>query len=284
MREMLIQCVVVLYRCSFADSDTMTSLAELCVRHSELAQRMALLVYDNSPEPQTEPLDRWSFGAIEYHHAEKNDGLAVAYNRALSMARAGGLEWLLLLDQDTVLNPELMPAMFSTLASAVPTEVCAIVPRLMGEGRLLSPQIVGRLHNVDYPAAETEISRSQVTAFNAAACLRVRAVEAIGGFPGEYWLDYLDHVMFHRLQAAGGRVLILNLVMQHRLSVHSLDTGMSLDRYANLLAAEWRFIRETGTGGGPVVHRLRLLKRALSQRMQLKNKAYAASTLRASWQ
>ena len=104
---------------------------------------------------------------------------------------------------------------------------------------------------------------------------------AIGRFPREYWLDFLDHIMFHRLQEAGGLVLVLNVVIEHRLSLHNLEAEMDLERYANVLSAEWRFVRETGSGGGHLVHRLRLLKRALSHTIKLRNKNYAVKTLRA---
>lgn len=40
--------------------------------------------------------------------------------------------------------------------------------------------------------------------------------------------------MFHRLQAAGGRVLVLNIVVEHRLSLRNLEAEMGLDRYTNV--------------------------------------------------
>jgi hypothetical protein len=59
---------------------------------------------------------------------------------------------------------------------------------------------------------------------------------------------------------------------------------MSVARYCNMLAAEWRFIRETGSRGGPWIHRLRLLKLSLHRARKLKNKEYAWQTLRAAMQ
>jgi GT2 family glycosyltransferase len=282
MSEILIQCVVVLYKCSLDESKTLQSLAEFCRRQNSLAQQIALLIYDNSHRPEPTELDRWDCGSVEYRQALANDGLAVAYNYALSMARGAGIEWLLLLDQDTVLNPALFSVLFTTITPRLSSSVCAIVPKLMQEGVMLSPQMVGQFHNYDCSSEFSGIYEKQVTAFNSAACLRVQALVGIGGFPVEYWLDYLDHATFHRLQAAGGRVLILDVTMEHRLSLQSLEAEMDLDRYANVLAAEWRFVRETGTGGGTLIHRLRLLRRSLTHAIKLRNKAYASKTLRAA--
>jgi hypothetical protein len=112
--------------------------------------------------------------------------------------------------------------------------------------------------------------------------MRVQAVIRAGGFPAEYWLDYLDHVMFHRLQAAGGRVMVLDVSIEHRLSLQNLESEMTLERYANVLSAEWKFIKETGSGGGPLVHRLRLIRRALSF-LKLRNKRYARKVLHSAF-
>jgi GT2 family glycosyltransferase len=281
MSNILIQCVVVLYKCAPDDSKTLLSLEEICRQYRGLSKRIALLIYDNSPDPQAANLDRWHLGAIEYHHSSENGGLASAYNQALSKAVGADIKWLLLLDQDTVLTPALFPALFETIESPLTPEICAIVPKLARQGEMLSPQIVGRFHNRDVPTAFWGTYRGQITALNSAACVRTQALIAIGGFPREYWLDYLDHIIFHRLQAAGGRVLVLNIVVEHSLSLRNLEAEMSLDRYANVLSAEWRFVRETGSGGGPLVHRLRLLKRALTHAIKLRNNAYAIRTLRA---
>jgi GT2 family glycosyltransferase len=282
MSEILIQCVVVLYKCSLDSSNTLQSLAEFCGQQNDLAKRMALLIYDNSESAQPSALGRWNFGSVEYRHATKNDGLAAAYNHALSIAHSPSIEWLLLLDQDTVLSPILFSSLFSAISSHLSPEICAIVPKLAQEGKILSPQIVGRFHNHACPSDYSGICPTQITAFNSAACIRTQALAAIGGFPSEYWLDFLDHIVFHRLQMRGGRILILDVILEHHLSLEKLDTEMSLDRFANVLAAEWKFVRDTGSGGGPLVHRLRLLKRSLTYGIKLRNKAYASKTLYAA--
>jgi len=282
MSKILIQCVVVLYKCASGDSKTLLSLAEICRQYSGLAQRIALLIYDNSPDPQSVNLAPLSFGAVEYHHASENGGLAAAYNQALSIAITADIDWLLLLDQDTVLVPALFPVLFSAIESPLLPEICAVVPKLVRRGSVLSPQIVGRFHNHNFPDAFSGTYRGQITALNSAACLRVQALVAIGGFPREYWLDFLDHITFHRLQAVGGRTLILNVALEHSLSLQNLEEEMSVARYTKVLAAEWRFVRETGSGGGPFVHRLRLIKRTLSHTVKLRNKTYAIKTLRAT--
>jgi len=284
MPNLLLQCAVVLYRCSPDESRTLARLAQFLLEHDDLARRIALLIYDNSPSRQAVNLDRWKCAAVEYHHDAENGGLAPAYNLALARAQQRGVEWLVLLDQDTDLNPALFPALFDAITSPVSDEVCAIVPKLMRDGEMLSPQIVGRLRNTACGHAFSGIPERQVTALNSAACVRVAAVASAGGFAPEYRIEFLDHIMFHRLQAAGGRVQVLDVAIEHHLSITNIETEMGLERYGTVLDAEWRFVRETGFGGGPAAQRLRLLKRAFVQSIRLRNKKFARLTLRAAMQ
>jgi GT2 family glycosyltransferase len=281
MSAPLIQCVVVLYKCTFSESRTVQSLLQCCREDKDIAEQLSILFYDNSPVAQELDATAWPSMRIAYQHPAENGGLAAAYNEALAVAREQHIEWLLLLDQDTLLYS----AFFHALSAATrnpPAEICAIVPKLVQEGKLITPQVVRFFQNRYLPGGFSGVYPTKITAMNSAACLRVQAMVDMGGFPAKYWLDYLDHVVFYWLQAAGGKVLILDIAIEHRLSLKNMEAEMSLTRHANVLAAEWMFVRETRSGGGPLTHRLRLIKRALVYAITIKNKAYTWQTLRAA--
>ena len=273
--QRIIQAVVVLYQSTINGSATLQSLQSIFAAQPALQEQISLLVYDNSPEPQPASDLQHLGKADQYFHDSSNGGLATAYGYALGLAVQAGLDWLLLLDQDTTLTAELFAELLSAIAAGPGSEVCAIVPRQVRDGVLLSPRLMrgGR----DLPV-ETGLAKQRLTVFNSAACVRVAALRAIGGFPREFPLDYLDHIVFHRLQAPGGRLLVLPVSIEHQLSVKNLAGEMGLERYKRLLAAEWGFIREVKPKGGAPVQRIRLLQRALSQ-SRMPNKAYATATL-----
>ncbi len=270
-----IQAVVVLYKVAVGHSATLQSLRGIFAAQPALREQIDLLIYDNSPEAQSADDLRQLGDGVGYRHDGSNGGLATAYGYALDLAVVAGLPWLLLLDQDTTLTPELFAELLAAIETGPPAPVCAIVPRQVRDGVLLSPRLVrgGR----DLPV-ETGVATERLTVFNSAACVRVSALQAIGGFPREFPLDYLDHIVFHRLQASGSRLLVLPVSIEHQLSIKNLAEEMSLERYKRLLAAEWGFIREVKPKGGAPVQRIRLLQRALSQR-SMPNKAYAKATL-----
>ncbi len=270
-----IQAVVVLYKVSVGNSATLQSMRAIFAAQPALRDGIDLLIYDNSPELQPAEDLRPLGENVQYRHDGSNGGLATAYGYALDLAVAAGLPWLLLLDQDTTLTAELFHELLAVIETGPPAPVCAIIPRQVRDGVVLSPRLVraGR----DLPV-ETGIATERLTVFNSAACVRVAALQAIGGFPREFPLDYLDHIVFHRLQAPGGRLLVLPVSIEHQLSIKNLAEEMSLERYKRLLAAEWGFIREVKPKGGAPVQRIRLVQRALTQ-MSMPNKAYAKATL-----
>ena len=281
MYEIQIACVIVLYKNALTEAKAIQSLIDCCTEQTGLAKQLSVLIYDNSPSAHEVPLIDIPFGVMEYHHDAQNGGLAKAYNYALEGALGRNTEWLIILDQDTVVTASLFTALAREIAVPPPANVIAIVPKLAQNGMVISPQIVGQLRNDSVSARWAGISEKHLTALNSAACLRVSAVVGIGGFPQEYWLDYLDHIMFHRLQAVGGRLMVLDITLQHRLSLLNLEDEMTIERYINMLASEWKFIRETSSAGGSLVHRLRLLKRAFTLYTELNTPGYALKTLRA---
>jgi GT2 family glycosyltransferase len=286
MAKFLIQCVVVLYKQRPNESQSLSDLLDACRSEVAIASQVAIMVQDNSPFaqefdldiPQTEhPL------CIEYHHTSGNPGLAYAYNRALDRAKEREIPWLLLLDQDTRLTRQFLTQMLEAIPSASSQGCCALVPQLLRDDLVLSPQIVGRVFYHRIPRGFSGVATDPLIAFNSAACLRVQDLTAIGGFPKEFWLDYLDHMVFHRLQQAGGHVFVLDSQLQHSLSVSNIESDVSTERYENVLSAEWMFVRKTGWGGGAIVHRLRLLKRAVNHFVNLRNKRYALQTFRSAF-
>ena len=70
---------------------------------NSLHKKFRLVLYDNSPE-NTDLSNYSNLNNFEYYHDHKNHGLAKAYNYGLKQANIHNCEWLLLLDQDTVVN------------------------------------------------------------------------------------------------------------------------------------------------------------------------------------
>lgn len=236
------------------------------------------MLFDNSPETHDPPSSHLSLSLIADN---SNPGLAAPFNKALDLAEGSGSPWLLLLDQDTRLTPNFLSELLEAAAVA-PDVVAAIVPKLM-EGRCVySPTRLPRLGPRPLDLGFQGISEQALIAFNSAASVRVSAMRGIGGFPVEYWLDYLDYAVFHLLQRAGGRMQVLSTVLSHELSIADLEKRGSRERYENYLSAERRYYRTYGTVAQRILARFRLLKQALYLLLREKNGSYARMCVRSA--
>jgi GT2 family glycosyltransferase len=273
-----ITAVVVLYGQSPHESAALRSLLDASAAHPDAARRISLLIYDNSPLPHepsaSAPLK------MRYVHDGQNAGLASAYNAALKQAQSEGSTWLLLLDQDTRLSPEYLDELLQTTQQFVTdTEIASIVPKLWAGTRLYSPeapflwqirkQFSDRHYAVDLGV--TGIPKEPLTAYNSGAALRVSALEEIGGFPEEFWLDYLDHAIFQRLRLHGCRLWVMRTVLQQNLSHMDLNT-VPMWRHWSVLAAQTRFVLEFGNATDRLFFRWWLLKTSRSFRVSCKDR------------
>jgi GT2 family glycosyltransferase len=269
---------VVLYKCSFAESHAVSGLLRILGEDLRLAKHFSLIVCDNSPQPQKQ--DFTSPLPILYIHDPSNGGLAPAYNFALSHAQSQGAEWLLLFDQDTIVTRDFLielVALTSTLRKE--TTVAAIVPKLLVNGIVYSPAT----HFIDvlrkqfvapgpnrYSSLQG-IQESRLNVYNSASTLRVSALKAIGGFPGEFWLDYLDHTVFHTLFVTGYRIYVMNASLDHQQSDADLK-DVSAARHQNVLTAQALYVKRTGNLLDRLLYRVWLLRYSRKLRTLCKDK------------
>jgi GT2 family glycosyltransferase len=266
-----IQVVVVLYKRSFHQSESLSSFAAILKKQPPWAQHFSLLVYDNSPQAQVIPEQTWL--SIDYIHDSANSGLAAAYNSALAHAEEKQCEWLLLLDQDTTLSGEFIGELLQVVASLrEQPQVGAIVPKLLVQGNLHSPaqDFITQLRAIRSPgpspfleAAGTQ--QQHLVAYNSGSVLRVPALRAIGGFPAEFWLDFLDHAVFHQLFEHGYRVYILQARLRHDFSESDIG-AVPVWRQLNVLQARNLYLKRNGSMYERLLYRVWLLRHARSLR------------------
>lgn len=235
-----ILAVIVLYNIASRDSVTVKSLAQ-AIGLDGTGSRLKVLLFDNSPLTGTAP------GIFEqeiYFSAPRNPGLAAAYNYGLSLAQESGCDWLLTLDQDTLLPIDALQKINATIdVIGADSQIAAIVPQIAGAQRILSPYwFRGGFMPAWYPRRYSGTASEATYALNSGSVLRVSALKQIGGYDPRFWLDASDHAIFHALASYGKRVYVAgNIVVEHDLSVVNRDLPISAERYENILVAEAAF-------------------------------------------
>lgn len=274
--------IVVLYKRTPENSETVQSLTSEFRRNPGMADQIGLLIWDNSPDPVVDP--QMQIPAI-YRGDGENVGVAGAYDGGMRMAIASGCEWLLLLDQDTSI-----PAGFVSRLSEISREmqrrndIAAIVPILMNGDEVSSPYVQGWFRRKAIHPPFRGTPAGLLLAHNSGAMVRITALREIGGFDLDFWLDYSDIVLFDRLQRSGRKIFVAGDVQaQHSISISDYDSLVSPERYRNILAAESSYWDVYRAMPFRALHSLRLLIRAIKQWGRLKNKNFAALTFSHFW-
>jgi GT2 family glycosyltransferase len=232
--------IIVVYKISPAECPTLQSLMAsfACVVPQEL--QFKVLIYDNTEggqEPGMLP------EGVEYYAATYNDGLANAYNFALSMAQTAGFDWLLTLDQDTELPKSFLPRIAGIVRDlGADIEIAGVVPLVCKDSIVISPRMVRRGRSKNPPRGFVGVLKGEITAINSATTWRVHALKEIGGFNPLFWLDYLDYWLCHIVHQAGKRIYVAgDIKVVHDLSLLGRKNNMSSTRFSNFLQAESAF-------------------------------------------
>ena len=263
MSRARIFAVLVLYKRSLEESETFSTLRSLLQKRTDLAGAMSLLLYDNSPVAQEVPALPIP---TQYISNSSNPGLAAAYSAGLQLAGEEAADWLLLLDQDTLLTETYLTEVVSSIQLAGDDQFDAIVPKLVEDGTVQSPHLTITFRcpkPVDITAHG--ISTVLLHPYNSGAVLRVKALQEMKGFPEGFSLDYLDHATFRRLQSLGGKIFVMQAILQHKLSTNRADVSddpVLLARQRSVLQAEQAFYRDFGTPRERFYYHVRLVWKA----------------------
>jgi rhamnosyltransferase len=190
-----------------------------------LPQVDALLLWENSESSEAtsaqldelksrEPGLPWS--GLIHDGVGRNVGLSAAYQRGLDRARHEGFAFLLLLDQDSRLDPGAVAELrevYSRLSSqfrvgALNARNRELVPlgfspktglRRLAEAHYEALYASGRLYRNDR-------ARERRTLINSGLLLPVDPASSVGGFDDRLFLDAVDYDLALRLRAAGYRL------------------------------------------------------------------------------
>ena len=245
--------VIVLYATEIADCVSLRSLVHAAAQLPPGILKLRIHLHDNTPGRAADPscalhslceVSGFPLGMVSYRQDPQNSGLATAYNRALSIAHDEGHEWLLTLDQDTVLPADSLLTLLDTMALLDERpDVAAIVPQIRSGGRIVSPNwFLGGGWPRWFLPGYTGIPMQTTFAFNSGSVLRVAALMQAGGYSPWFWLDNSDANMYRQLAKLGKRVYVCGkMELAHDFSMQNMQQKVSPARYRTILLAESAF-------------------------------------------
>lgn len=127
---------------------------------------------------------------------EDNVGIASALNQALLWARNHNVQWMLTLDQDTIIEPGAADKLLATALGSPLAAIVAPVSRPIVAGSPVDP---GPKEMVPFEVALTHTSGN---------LLNVAAADAVGGFCDDLFIDHVDYDLCIRLRRSGYKILV----------------------------------------------------------------------------
>lgn len=143
---------------------------------------------------------------------ESNDGIASALNAGVRWAAARGFHWVLTLDQDTLVAPDMVDTFETVVRSYPRPEHLAVI------GSNYQDKVNGKLFFE--PAGKTDSfpSNKTTSVLTSGSLVSVDAFNAVGGFRDDFFIDCVDHEFCLHVRAQGFDVVVTSKpVMQHEI-------------------------------------------------------------------
>jgi hypothetical protein len=220
LEELLV--VIVLYRRRAGESATYLSLLEA---QKGLETPAHILFYDNSPVAE-----KISGKHIDYIHDPRNSGISTAYNSASKYAEKRGKNWLLFLDQDSIL-PVNFFAHLSSAAKSRP-ETQAFVPRVYDKMGLLSPFRFRSARGTRINLCPETLPLSGYRFINSGLFIRTSAFVSAGGYDEDIPLDFSDISFGSKLKKITNHVGVIPCDVHHDFAgSRAVPVDDALNRY-----------------------------------------------------
>jgi len=163
-----------------------------------------------------------------------NLGVARALNIGIERAVARGASWVLLLDQDSCVDGDMLETLF-TVQAAVPDQnnIAVIGSGFRGVNQA-SPESIGEVSDNSWEEVESVITSGSL--------IPVAAYVAVGPFREEFFIDYVDTEYCFRARAKGFRVIKTRKpLMSHAIGAATQHSMLWINKWTSNHSADRRY-------------------------------------------
>lgn len=181
-----------------------------------MSQFPLVIVVDNASQPNSSLDGLYRMQNVRVIANQENLGIATALNQGVSLAMQEGFEWVVTLDQDTILAQD----MLATLIEVYQKSECKNV--------VIGSNYWDALKGRDFiRCADTESAyQERKTLITSGTLVPLSLFKTIGYFREDFFIDSVDHEFCLRARANGCRMLIsCRSVMMHSVGVHVEDSS-----------------------------------------------------------
>lgn len=264
-----IEIIIVLYKCSLDESVTFSTLTK---QLNKTSIDYELVIFNNDNKQKIESA---KYLVVNSNENKKLEG---AYNFALEKATKNGKNWILLLDQDTVITENYFNELEKLFSEHIRPDLVAIVPKLVSNNKIISPVRVSSLMRFESEVNISGYTKKRINALNSLSLFNAQFINSIGGFSKDYPFDMHDHWCYNQIYKHQKSVFIMNVIGEHNSSFVDFENNVSILRYKEFLNVQDKFTRNEL---GLIVYffyKIKILLRSVRQFYDYKNKTYSYAT------
>ena len=202
----MIHAIVVVYNKKCEDSITIKSLLKY-------KNKINIYIFDNSTIPNNN-MGFCKNELINYFTLKKNVGLPSAYNYVINILEKNDKDYVLILDDDTILNDNFFAELFCLTSN---NEYDVILPVVKSNHQIISPANIQFGCRVKRVSNVNKIRKDKVTAINSGMAIKVKVYDYIK-YDEAMFLDYVDHMFMKKIREGSFSIVIMNSIIQQNFS------------------------------------------------------------------
>lgn len=173
---------------------------------------------------------------IKYYSLDKNVGLSKAYNYVLNDIKLSNEHYLLILDDDTILNEEFFDEVFSEI---IKCENDVLLPIVKSNNQIISPSNIIGDCRVKGLKKISDLNMNNVTAINSGMVVRTSIYSNIK-YNEDMFLDYVDHEFMRNVRKNNFKIKILNSEINQNFSRNEKQSIDSVKFRFNIYRKDYR--------------------------------------------
>ena len=234
-----LQIIIVLYNMELSESDSFKSL----IANNNISNDLHLYIYDNSKELQN--IDDYKSIDIHYQHDPLNSGISKAYNEGAKYAKQKNRNWILILDQDTILPSNWAEVYYNSVLNNNEIKLFAPI-LLLDNNKIFSPCKYKMKRGFHLDEIEEGIqSLKEVSPVNSGMLILIEEFFNVGGYNEKVKLDFSDFQFIERFRENNDFFYVLDLICYQDFSNDNPSMKSQLKRYEYYCEGAYFFDKET---------------------------------------
>ncbi len=225
----MIHAIVVIYNKKCEDSVTIKTLLKY-------KKKINIYIFDNSTIPNNN-MEFCKNELIYYFTLNKNVGLPAAYNYVIGKINKNDKDYVLILDDDTILNDNYFAELFSLTSD---NEYDVILPVVKSNHQIISPSNIQFGCRVKRVSSVNKIRKDKVTAINSGMAIKVKIYDFIK-YDEAMFLDYVDHMFMKKIREGSFSVFIMNSIILQNFSRNEKQKIEAVKFRYNLFKKDYKY-------------------------------------------